>query len=118
MQVAGIVPTMPDNPLPYIVTWLLEVGPTVPAGMGSGPIGWRDIEAWSALTGTGIQPWEARLLRRLSGDFLSQSHKAEKPDCPAPWVDDVPTISNREAVSRKIGSELKAMMMAQGPPQR
>jgi hypothetical protein len=65
------------------------------------------------LTGVDVLPWEARLIRRLSGEFLSQSHKAEKPDCPAPWADDAPLIANREAVSRKLAAEFKAMMMAQ-----
>lgn len=115
MRAAGIVPDMPPNPAPYITEWLLEIGPTVPTGMGSGPIGWRDMEAWSSLTGSGLQPWEARLIRRLSLEFLAWTHKAEKPDCPAPWVTvDDATAANREAVARKVSNAFRAMAMARG----
>jgi hypothetical protein len=56
--------------------------------MGVSAISWRTLEAWQAFTGIRLEPVAgARLLRRLSGDWLRESDKATKPDWPAPWVE-------------------------------
>jgi len=110
MKAAGIQPELPPNPLPYITEWLFEVGPTSPGGMGPTAIGWRDLQAWQTLTGVDLMPWEARILRRLSVDFLHEAQDATKPDHPAPWISE--TERNREAVSRKVGNAFKALALA------
>lgn len=53
--------------------------------MGEGPISWRDLEAWSSQIGVELEPWEARLLVALSGDYVAERYRARKPDCPPPW---------------------------------
>ena len=102
MEADGIVPMTPPLPedLPYI-EWLLEIGPTEAGGMGAVAIGWRTLQAWQDCTGILLAPWEARLLRRLSGDWLTENERARKPDCPAPWSPE-PTESSREVVARKM----------------
>ena len=70
---------------PYIVNYLFEIGPVLPAGMGSGPITASEIEAWQRLLGLELQPWEVRLLLRLSREYLSESHSATERGRPAPW---------------------------------
>ncbi len=65
-------------------------------------IGWRDLTAWQEVMGIELEPWEARLIRRLSSEYISQYHEAEKPDCPAPWVEVVE--ANREIVAAKVAS--------------
>lgn len=37
-----------------------------PNGMAPVAIGWRDLSAWCDLTGNVLEPWEARLIVRLS----------------------------------------------------
>ncbi|MFA7278908.1 MAG: hypothetical protein WC100_02325 [Sterolibacterium sp.] len=69
----------------YLVGYLLELGPVHASGMGQGPISHESILAWQALTGIELEPWEARLLRRLSCDYLSESHRAQKLGCEPPW---------------------------------
>lgn len=69
----------------YLVSYLLEIGPTVASGMGAGPIEWPQINAWCDRIGVDLQPFEARLLRRLSGEYLVESHRAEKLGCEPPW---------------------------------
>lgn len=96
---------LPPNPAEYLTRWLFEIGPAVPAGMGQAPLGWRDIAAWQEIVGVKLLVWEARLLRRLSRDFVNASHDARKADCPAPWSgiethDDV--TARRADVSRKL----------------
>lgn len=53
--------------------------------MGEGPIDWREVEAWQALTLIDLLPWEARAIRQMSAAFVSQRYDARKPDCPAPY---------------------------------
>jgi hypothetical protein len=73
----------------YLVGYLFEIGPVVPAGMGNGPISFSEIDAWSGITGRVLSPWEARILRELSIVYLNQQFLSEKPDCPAPSGDAV-----------------------------
>ena len=103
MSAEGIIPMMPPLPegLPYI-DWLMDAGPIESAAAGSSAIGWRTLQAWQEGTGIALEPWEARLLRRLSGDWLREAERARKPDCPAPWTGE-PIEINREAVAKKVG---------------
>lgn len=80
-------PGMPSCDAPHLVAWLFEIGPTLPAGMGEGPLTHGELQSWQLNTGIALQSWETRLLRRLSLDYLNESHKARARDCPAPWGD-------------------------------
>lgn len=93
---------MPENPAPYITEWLFEIGPVTGGAMGRGRIEWQDISAWSRMMATELLPWEARLIRRLSQDYLTMLAKAEKPDCPAPWISE--TEANRNVVASKVAA--------------
>ena len=114
MKTAGIAPSLPFNPTPYLIEWLFEIGPAIAGAMGSAAIGWQDIGAWQQITGIELLPWEARILRRLSQDFISQNHDAGKPECPAPWA--ALSDDRREAVGRKISSALRALAASPGRP--
>lgn len=76
---------MPPNPAPHITDWLIEIGLTEAAGMGAAPLSWREIEAWCSRTVVDLEPWEARLLRKLSVAYLAEGRKAESENCPPPW---------------------------------
>lgn len=78
-------PPLPPTDAPHLLNYLFDVGPTLASGMGEGPLTHSEIEAWQGNTGVELEPWEATFLRRLSIDYLSESHKAEKVDAPAPW---------------------------------
>ena len=60
-----IVPPMPHNPAPHITDRLIEIGLTQAAGMGAVPLSWLEINAWCERTAVDLEPWEARLIRRL-----------------------------------------------------
>lgn len=66
----------------YLLEYLFEIGPTMAAGMGNGPITFSEILAWQLLTGIRLRPWEVRLLRRLSRDYLGAS---QSDVVHAPW---------------------------------
>jgi hypothetical protein len=121
MKKQGIEPAMPpvspvlfDNPAmpfgrPVLVEWLLEIGPTEPAGMGMATIGWATIGAWEKATGIDLNPWQSKLLRRLSGDWYWQSEQARKWDCPAPY-------QTRETIAAQRGAVGAHMRRAMGGP--
>lgn len=102
MRSSGVEPELPDNLAPHLTEWLFEIGPTVPGGMGATVIGWRDLEAWQTIMGIELSPWEARLLRKLSGVYLMQAAASEKPECPAPYLTQNQIIRNRQAVDRQM----------------
>lgn len=81
----GISPKMPPNAAPHIVDRLIEIGLTEAAGMGAGPVSWREINEWQAGVGVTLDPWEARLIRRLSNEYLAEGRRAESENCPPPW---------------------------------
>lgn len=92
----------------HIVKWWLEIGPTVMAGMGEGPIGWSDIAAWQHLTAIQLDPWEAQAIRRLSREFLSQQCEARKPLCPSPLAE----IEEKAQTREKVAGQFKALIAA------
>jgi hypothetical protein len=93
MKMDGVDAVMPPNPAPHILGNLLEIGLTEVAGMGAGPISWQSISAWQQVMGRRLPRWEARLLRKLSVEYLAEGRRAESENCPPPWR--VP-ISQRE----------------------
>lgn len=78
---------MPECNAPHIVGYLFEIGPTMAAGAGEAPITHTEMRAWQENVGIELESWEARMLKRLSGDYLGESHIATKIDCKAPCKD-------------------------------
>lgn len=72
----------------HLVAYLFELGPTVPAGMGAGPLTIAEIDPWCRRLGIDLAPWELRWLVRLSKEYLSESHKATQQFAPPPWIPD------------------------------
>lgn len=81
----GELVPLPDVATPYLIGYLWEVGPTIASGMGDGPLTFGEITSWMERIGLDLEPWESRFLRRLSIDYLVQSQKSTKPECPPPY---------------------------------
>lgn len=92
----------------YLLGYLFEIGPTVAAGMSAGPITHEELRAWMHNIGVELRPWEVRILRRLSCDYLAESHRAEKADCAAPWRP-VEVVIDRAAVADRMRNAIRAM---------
>lgn len=101
----GDGPILPDNPAPYITGWLFDVGPVNSGGTGAEPISYRDLAAWQDINGVELMPWEAQLLRQLSGSYLVMASKASALDCPAPYSG---TVDDLQAKRASIDAKLKA----------
>ena len=94
----------------YLIGWWLEIGPTMLAGMGEGPISWAEIATWQQLTATKLEIWEAQAIRRLSREFLSQQHDAKKPNCPSPLA----AAAEQAEVRDRVAGQFKALVGALG----
>ena len=78
---SGVEVDMPPVDADYLLAYLAEAGPV----MADGPLTAQEISAWMQQTGVELEPWEFRLLLRLSREYMSQMEKAKRPDCPPPW---------------------------------
>lgn len=101
MKKDGIPVRMPSNPAPLIINRLVEIGLTEAAGMGAAPLSWSTIDAWCNRTGIDLPPWEARLIRHLSVEYLAESRRAESENCPPPWRAEV-TQRERETEQARL----------------
>lgn len=101
-----IDPPMPPNPAPHIIDRLVEIGLNEAAGMGVGPISWLSIDAWQRLTATYLSPWEAKLIRALSVEYVAESRRAESETCPPPW--------RAKVTARERDTELQRLQMVLG----
>lgn len=79
------MPDMPEVRAEYLLGYFFEVGPVMAGGMGPAPISQQELVAWQTNTGIELRPWESRVLRRLSSDYITELHKAEDAIRPAPW---------------------------------
>ncbi len=80
-----MTPPMPPNPAPHIIDWLTEIGLIGTHGMGAVPIPWSEITEFQRNSAISLEPWVARLIRRMSVAYVSMSNRAEDEACAPPW---------------------------------
>jgi hypothetical protein len=107
MEADGVVPVLPPNSAPHLVQYLMEMGPVESTGMENGPISWGEMTDWCERTGVDLMPWQAKLIRRLSIDYLGEMRRAREPDCPAPWGG--MTADRRATVEAKLRAAFGGM---------
>lgn len=73
----------------YLINYLFEVGPVLSDSMGSARVTNTELRNWQENIGLRLHPWESRFILRLSGDYLSESHKATTHGCPAPYQNEL-----------------------------
>jgi len=97
---SGGEPDLPelDPELSFIVNYLFDAGPTSAAGQHGAALTWADLQAWQAGAGINLPPWQLRLLRRLSVEYLSESMTADAWDAPPSWERDV----DREKIAKHV----------------
>ena len=97
----------PDMPEPgdaeYLLSHFWEVGPTE----GDAAITSTVLRNHQENMGITLSPWECKTLRRLSIDYLNESHRATKRDCPPPFGDSSDAERLRQAeLQRKLDTFL------------
>lgn len=90
-------PDMPDEgDAAYLLAHFWAVGPT----MGDSAITSGELGHYQENMGIRLSPWECRTLRRLSIDYLNESLRATKGDCPPPYADSTDAARLRQAEQR------------------
>lgn len=102
-----VSPVLFDNPElpaghPVMVQWMFDAGPCEPGGGGAAPLSWRGLNAWTIGTGIAPEPWQGRLLRRLSAEWLAEGDKARKPDCPEPMREVEAEAATGSSIAERI----------------
>jgi hypothetical protein len=116
MAKKGVVPDLPYlSGGHYLIDYLMEAGPISAAGMGPVVLTWPELNAWVERTGVDLQPWESRMVRRLSADYLTQSRKSEKLDCPSPAFKPL-TDEAREVLAKQLESALDSLIDTRPKP--
>ncbi|MEO7494722.1 MAG: hypothetical protein ABIT83_17550 [Massilia sp.] len=97
----------PDMPSPgnaeYLLAHLWAVGPT----SGDAAISSTELRNYQDNMGIKLSPWECATLRRLSIDYLNESHRSTKADCPPPFGDSTDAARLRNAeLQRKLNTFL------------
>lgn len=113
MAIDDLTPDFPPIRTPWIIDHLMDLGPSEAGAMGPVPISWASIDHWQRCSCIDLPPWTARLLRRLSVDFVAETVRAREPDCPPPWT--ATSSLNRDEVSRKVTNAFRALMITKEP---
>ena len=69
-----------------LVTYLFEVGPVMAGGAGPMAITQGELRCWQDNTRIRLTPWQARTLRQLSRDYLTESVTAADSHAFPPWT--------------------------------
>lgn len=78
----GGTPTLPPVQAEHVIQWLHQLGWCMPGGMGIAPLPATEIESWSRLSQTPLDPWEFAAIRAGSSAYAGQS-STDTPQ--APW---------------------------------
>lgn len=77
-------PDMPDpGDAAYLLAHFWRAGPTE----GDRAITSGELRHYQTNMGIELSPWECEVLRRLSLDYLGESHRASKADCQPPFTE-------------------------------
>lgn len=96
----------------YLAEWLsADLGWCEADGMGNlRPVAWSEIDALDRQLSLGLEPWEARHIRRMSEAYIEGLHRGKTPMVAAPVyasMDEDPGIGlERRLVSEKIKAGL------------
>lgn len=102
------LPLPPVSGAEYLLDHLYEVGPTMGTGMGAVPLTFAELESWQGQVGIELQPWEVRMLRRLSRDYAVEQSRATSADRQPPWK---PEPMN-DAARQRMPGQLRAIFGA------
>lgn len=81
----------------YLLAHLWEAGPT----LGDSSLNSTELRNYQENMGVTLSPWECKTLKRLSIDYLNESHRATKRDCPPPFAESTDAARLRQAEMRR-----------------
>ena len=80
----------------HMIEYFFAVGPS----LGDGAITHAELQCYQSNMGIELSPWECETLRRMSIDYINQSHKAKEINCKAPWQPEENNIDKYLAAMR------------------
>jgi hypothetical protein len=89
----------------HILEWLLEIGIFESNGYGPSPLTYREIEAWSRMTGIMPTYEETRFIKMLSREYCSQYSKSSDRDSAPPYTTEK---VNQESVSDRVRAAFRS----------
>lgn len=72
---------MPDCDAQYIIEYLFDVGLTI----GEHALTHTEIQSWQQNTGTILEAWESRFLKKLSSIYLSEHKESTDSEKETAW---------------------------------
>ncbi|MBX3629310.1 MAG: hypothetical protein KF908_05225 [Nitrosomonas sp.] len=72
---------MPECRAHHIIEYLLDVG----LSLGENALTHTELQSWQNNTGTILKPWESRLMKRLSGIYLSEYRESSDSEKETAW---------------------------------
>lgn len=90
----------------HLIEILFEIGPVRYLGMGGAvSIDEQDVHAWQCNQGVALNPWENRVIRRLSRDYAYMLGQASDVNCPPPYTPpDLITPERRQKIADAMSS--------------
>ena len=102
-------PDMPQVDAEHLLSYLWEVGPVLSSGGYPKAVTHEELRAWQSNTGIELDAWESRFLCRLSREYLLESNRAEKVDCPEPLRERADYVPDLAAVAKSMQQALKEL---------
>lgn len=105
---------MPPCDAIHLFNYLLDMGPALQGDMGARAIDEITLQAWQFNTGIELMPWESRVLKLLSFDYLAESRAAEKVDRLPPWrfVEQEKLVEDQIVEKETIGKRIRGIFRA------
>lgn len=75
-------------------------------GMGTIPISWIEIKAFSDQSGYKLNGWESEQVIQMSREYCSMSTKASEPNCPPPYKEGVTNEESRQIMRNRVNKQL------------
>ena len=84
-------------------------------GFGVTGISWAEIKAWSDLTMTRLQPWQAEAIKIMSRAYANEyeSSSGDKPTDP-PWADEESMVKRVDNMTDTIKTGFRALIRSRG----
>lgn len=80
-------------------------GMFVSNGMGITPISWMELKAFNDLSGYELTGWESEQIIEMSRTFCYMNNKAQKLGCPAPYLENIDSYDNKQAIRDKVARQ-------------
>lgn len=117
----GGEPALPDvGEVSYLLGYWQDLGLVGSGAMGATRLTAQELLAWQEGCGIRLDPWEFRVLREMSSQYISSLHESALPEAPAPLsaaqnapLDTPLNETNRDLIQKKVVSQFKAFMLAQ-----